>query len=242
MLNNRYFILCFTLLCSGNSFAQSENHWQFVLTPVLWNASVKARLSDSNSGGGDLPIDPDYRFFSLENLDDYLSLKFEANHGRFGILFDSLRARYQDETENNLVNVIVGTELGFIELSARYQLVDEHELDLIGGVRRIFLDIDQTLVPGPAFKQSYSWTDPLIGLRYHYPISSKWHTWLRGDIAGFGVGTQRSINITADIQYLLNSSISFTVGYRYLDIEFKEDDVLYEVILDGIYLGLGIHF
>jgi len=85
MLNNRYFILCFTLFCSGSSFAQSENHWQFVLTPVLWNASVAARLADSNSGGGDLPIDPEYRFFTLENLDDYLSLKFEANHGRFGI-------------------------------------------------------------------------------------------------------------------------------------------------------------
>ena len=246
MLNNRCFILCFTLLCSGSSFAQSENQWQFILTPVLWNASVEARLSDSNSGGGDLPIDPEYRFFTLENLDDYLSLKFEANHGRFGILFDSLRARYQDETENTRVNVIVGTELGFIELSARYQLSDELDLDLIGGVRRIFLDIDQTLLlplkPAIMTNYSFNWTDPLIGLRYHYPISSNWHTWLRGDIAGFGVGTQRSINLTADIQYLLNSTISFTVGYRYLDIEFKEDDVLYDVTLDGIYLGLGIHF
>ena len=246
MLNTRYFILCFTLLYSGSTFAESENHWQFVLTPVLWNASVEARLSDSNSGGGDLPIDPDYRFFTLDNLDDYLSLKFEANHGRYGILFDSLRARYQDETANTLANFIVGTELGFIELSARYQLFNELGLDLIGGSRRTFLDIDQTLLlplkPAITTKYSFSWTDPLIGLRYHYPFSNKWHTWLRGDIGGFGVGTQRSINFTADIQYILNSTISFTMGYRYLDIEFKEDDVLYDVTLDGIYLGLGIHF
>ena len=42
--------------------------------------------------------------------------------------------------------------------------------------------------------------------------------------------------------YSDNAFISFTVGYRYLDIEFKEDEVLYDVTLDGIYLGPGIHF
>ena len=230
------------LLCTKDVFAQDQDSWQFVLTPTIWNASVEARLSDSNSGGIDLPIDPDYRFFTLDNLDDYLSLKFEANHGRFGILFDSLRARYQDQTDNTFVNAIVASELGFIELSARYQLLDKHELNLIGGVRRSFLDINMRLVPGPAFEQSYSWTDPLIGMRYHYPISHNWHVWLRGDIGGFNVGTQRSINATADIQYILNSSVSFTMGYRYLDIKFKEDDVLYDVVLDGLYLGVGIHF
>ncbi len=245
MYNIRSFILYLSLLHSSNTFAQSEYDWQFVLTPVLWNASVEARLSDDSSDGGDLPIDPDYRFFTLENLDDYLSLKFEANHVRFGLLFDSLRARYQDKTSNSIANFVVGTELGFIELSARYQLYDEFELDLIAGVRRTFLDIDQTLLlprRSVTTKYSFSWTDPLIGLRYHHPFSKKWHAWLRGDIGGFNIATQRVINFTADMQYIINTYISLSMGYRYLAIDFKEDDILYDVSLNGLQIGIGIHF
>jgi hypothetical protein len=233
------------LLFSNTVFANTGEEWTFVLTPVLWNASVDATLSDGNSGG-DLPIDPDYRFFTLENLDDYLSLKFEANHGRYGFLFDSLRARYQDDTSNTVASFTIGSELGFIKLAARYQLFDEHKLDLIAGVQNSFLNIDQTLaigsMPGSTTKYSYDWTDPLIGLRYQYPISQKWLVWLRGNMGGFNASTKRIIDLSTDIQYLMSPTISFTMGYRYLKIDFKEDDVLYNVTLDGVHIGLGIHF
>ncbi len=238
-------LLYITLLSSTNVSASATEDWQFVLTPVLWNASVSATLSDDDSGG-DLPIDPDYRFFTLDNLDDYMSLKFEANHGRFGILFDSLRARYQDGTGNNLADFTVGSELGFLQASARYQLYKEHKLDLIIGVQRSFLDIDQTrrlgTMPSSTTKYSFDWTDPLIGLRYQHLISEQWVVWLRGSMGGFNVDTQRIIDASADFQYLINSSISFTIGYRYLEIDFKEDDILYDVTLDGLHIGLGIHF
>ena len=58
---------------------KAEDGWQFEITPVIWNASVDVNFSDENSGG-DIPISPDYNFFTIENLDSYLSLKAEANH------------------------------------------------------------------------------------------------------------------------------------------------------------------
>lgn len=230
---------------SGSAIADDKDHWQFTLTPVLWNASVSATLSDDDSGG-DLPIEPDYRFFTLDNLDDYLSLKFEASHGRWGILFDSLRARYQDETSNKLANFIVATDLGFIEASASYQLTENQHLDLIIGVRHSFLDIDQTILittqPSMTTSYDFDWTDPLIGLRYQLPVSPNWLLLFRGDIGGFDVATQRMINVTAEAHYMINTHFSFIMGYRYLQIDFKEDDVLYDVTLDGVHIGLGIHF
>ena len=241
MFISRRLILCFSLLYSINANAETSDQWQFVLTPILWNASVEANLTDDNTGGGE-PIRPDYNFFSLDNLDDYLSLKFKAGKGRFGILFDSLRARYQDETATNPVNLGMGTELGFVELAASYQLFDKYKLDLYGGVRRTFLDIDVILSPFINNKSSYRWTDPLIGLRYNYLITNNWQLWLQGDVGGFDIGTQKTVNATADIQYIVNEYVSFTVGYRYLQIDFKEDDILYDVKLKGVYLGVGIHF
>ena len=238
-----------TALCANHVLAdtppRTAEGWQFVLTPVLWNASVDATLSGSDSGG-DLPINPDYRFFTLDNLDKYLSVKFEANHARFGLLFDGLRARYQDETSNRLASFSVGAELGFVQAAVRYQLFNEYKLDLITGVQHSFLKIDQTQKIGPlpesAKQYDFNWTDPIIGLRYQYAVSDKWQLWLRGSMGGFNVSTQRVLDISTDVQYLLNSSISFTLGYRYFEIDFKEGDVLYDVALDGMHVGLGIHF
>lgn len=233
--------LCLSLLSPNTINAQPSEQWQFVLTPILWNASVKATLTDSGSGGQE-PIRPDYNFFSLDNLNDYLSLQFEARHGRFSIMFDSLRAEYRDEAATNRLNLSVGTELGFTELVAGYQLLEKHKLDLYGGVRHSFLDIDVTLTPFIDNKQEYSWTDPLIGLRYNYSLNKNWQFWLQGDIGGFEVSTQRTVNAVVNVQYIINNYVSFTTGYRYLQIDFKEDDVLYDVNLKGVYLGVGIHF
>ncbi len=245
---HRWLLVCFSLSCSANAEAEMVEQWQFSLTPVLWNASVKASLNDSG-GGGDQPINPDYNFFSLDNLDNYMSLQFEAQHGRYALLFDSLRARYQDERAGRFTNLNVSTELGFIELAAAYQLSDKYKLDFIAGVRRTFLDISIDLVsgstgliPSVSKQNPSSWTDPVIGLRYNYSIAENWQLWLRGDVGGFGVATQRSINAIANVQYIINQYVSFAVGYRYLGIDFKEEDVLNDVRLKGVQLALGIHF
>ena len=73
MYSNRWLILCFSLLCSGNVNAQTTEQWQFVLRPVLWNASVEANLTDDNTGGGE-PIIPDYNFLA-RNLSKTKSIR-----------------------------------------------------------------------------------------------------------------------------------------------------------------------
>jgi hypothetical protein len=240
----------FGLLFSSCVNAETAEQWQFSITPVLWNASVKASLNDgSGGGGGDQPINPDYHFFTLDNLSDYMSLQLEAKRGRFSLLFDSLRARYQDERAGRLKNLNVSTKLGFVELAAAYQFSDKSKLDFIAGARRTFLEINVDLasastglIPAINKQSSSSWTDPIIGLRYNYSIAENWQLWLRGDVGGFGVGTQRSINAIANVQYFINKYVSFAAGYRYLAIDFKEEDVLHDVRLKGVQLGLGIHF
>ena len=235
-------LLC-SLLSTGQLAANEE--WQFEITPVIWNASVDVTFSDGDSGG-DIPIDPDYSFFTLDNLDSYLSLKAEANHGRYGLLFDSLKARYQDETTDSPVYFSAGTELGFIELLARYQMSERYKLDIIAGVRRAFLDIDTTLRvsqgPGRMQTRSYDWVDPVLGLRYLHSFNQKWATKIRGDFGIFDTGSDKTLQISADMLYQMNPRISFLLGYRYLYIKFREEDLLYDTALYGLQIGLGIHF
>lgn len=232
------------LLCISKPVTADEK-WDFEITPILWNASVDANLNDGNSGG-DQPINPDYSFFTLDNLDSYLSLKAEANRGRFGLLFDSLRAEYQDETTDSPVYFSIGTKLGFIELSARYQLLERYKLDLFAGVRQSFLDIDTTLRvlqrPGASNTRSFEWTDPILGLRYTHAFNQKWMARIKGDYGVFDTGSEKTWQLSADMLYQMNQRISFLIGYRYLYIKFQEEDLLYDVALDGLQLGLGIHF
>jgi len=244
----RCLIVSFVLLCSASVFAESVEPWQFTVTPVLWNASVVANLPGSGNGGGQ-PIKPDYNFFSLDNLTDYLSLQFEAKHGRFSLLFDSLRARYEDELSAGPVDFNVSSELGFVELAVAYQVSQQHKVDLIAGVRQSFLDMSANisvdkidLIPDLERENSSQWTDPVVGLRYNYSMTNNWQLWLRGDVGVFSVDTKRNINALANVQYIFNQYVSAIVGYRYFKIDFKQGDILKDVELKGVYLGVGIHF
>jgi hypothetical protein len=79
-------------------FAETAS-WHYKVTPYLWNVGFEGNTS---SGGNDIPIDTDYSFFTLDNLDKVFSIAFEASNGRLGILFDGLRASYSDNTSNVL--------------------------------------------------------------------------------------------------------------------------------------------
>lgn len=234
-------LILLLLLQLATTSAAADERWQLSVTPYLWNASVSGTISGEGTGG-DQSVKPDYSFFTLDNLDDYLALQIEAGHGRYGILFDTLRVRYQDTTESSPLRLHAATELGFFELTGRYTPGNNH-LDLLAGVRRAFLDLDLELLPlGPFTHRAFDWTDPLIGLRYRYAMNRKWSLLARGDIGGFNVSTQRVINATFDVRYNLNLRFSFAAGYRYLDIKFKEDDFLYDVSLNGIHINATIHF
>ena len=218
--------------------AETES-WHYKLTPYLWNVNFDGNTS---SGGNDVPIDTDYSFFTLDNLDNVFSITFEANNGRIGILFDGLRARYSDSTSNMIFATQLAVELGFIEGAVSYMPSKFEHLDFIGGVRYIFLDTQLVFTPGPTTEASQNWVDPLIGARYQNALSDNWYYLLRGDVGGFGVSSELVLNLLATIGYKFNNTLGLDLGYRYVSIDFKEDDFLYDVSMQGIVVGLGIYF
>ncbi len=92
--------------------------WSFKVTPYLWNVNFDGTTS---SGGNDAPVDTDYSFFTLDNLDNALFLAFEANNGRYDILSDGLRARYSDTATISVLNTQLAVETGFIEGAVSYR-------------------------------------------------------------------------------------------------------------------------
>jgi hypothetical protein len=207
--------------------------------PYLWNVSFDGNTS---SAGNDFPVDVDYSFFTLDNLDDVYSLNFEANNGRFGILFDGLRARYSDSASNPVFDTRLAVKLGYLEGTISYLPASLDHLDILAGIRYVFLETGFQLTPGPGFDEDHTWTDPLLGLRYKNRFANDWHYVLRGDAGGFGASSDLTLNLLGSIRYMFNDTFGLDLGYRYMSIDFKENGFIYDVSMHGVTIGLGLVF
>ncbi len=127
------------------------------------------------------------------------------------------------------------------------------ELELIAGARYIDQDIKVNLttrgpLQPPQIVAGDSWVDPFIGLRYFGPINNNWSWILRGDIGGFGVGSDFTWRVDAGASYSFAQQWEAAIWYKILDIDYETgtSGTLDRYSLDGtesgITLGVGYHF
>jgi len=104
-------------------------------------------------------------------------------------------------------------------------------------------------VPGGGGPRSRSvsetWVDPVIIGRAKFP-SKKWMFQLRGDLGGFGIGSDFTWQVQADIGYRFSKLFQLGLGYRYIGMDYENgsgaDRFLYDVDTYGPALKFGFHF
>lgn len=67
------------------------------------------------------------------------------------------------------------------------------------------------------------WVDPVVGLRVRHQFSPGQELQLRGDIGGFGVGSDFSWQLFGGYNFQLGENWSGVVGYRALSVDFSEE-------------------
>ena len=94
--------------------------------------------------------------------------------------------------------------------------------------------------------QGASWVDPLIGLQYNVPIADRWRFNLRGDIGGFGVGSQFAWQGIAELRWQVKPNIGIVGAYRYIDMDYSAGTgptyFLYDMAISGPALGVAFAF
>lgn len=243
------FWLLLILLTVSNSasmtFASNETGgtesepWEFEFTPYIWAAGLDGHVS---TGGVTSPIENDYEFFVLENLDLVGSATFEARKHNWALLFDGLYTRYSDDFSNPSFKTKLVDEGGFFEAAASYRFEKLKFLEIIAGARYVFVNLDLTLTPGPDVKASKDWVDPVLGLRFTWEMTDQLLMRLRGDLGGFGAGSDLVSSAALTIEYRLSEMFSLKAGYRFMKGEFEDQDFVHDVSLSGFGLGLGIRF
>ncbi len=189
-------------------------------------------------GGGEAPpIDSDYNFFSLDNLDGVASATFTARGQQWGFLFDFLVVEFEDaqlRTTPRLNGRIV-------EAAFSYRLASVDNVELIAGIRQQDIDVEFTIL-NQTPQVSVDWIDPFIGVVYTSTLSSRIQLSLRGDAGGFGIESDLAVNAEAMLRYQFGDTFSFKFGYRYLKVKFDDSSLVYDISLDGLLFGLGIAF
>jgi len=87
-----------------------------------------------------------------------------------------------------------------------------------------------------------TWFDPVLITRLSTDIKDKWLLQLRGDIGGFGVGSDLTWQIHASAGYRFTKLFQMSLGYRILSTDYMTGEAPKEFIFDVNEFGPEIRF
>lgn len=180
-----------------------DDPWEFTVAPYLWLTTVQGRTA---IGERSASFDVDYsKVFDLLGRGDLFGAMgfFAARKGPITAFVDFAGSMARDDQEvRRVVPVKVDVDSIFLEFALGWNLLDlgtpgrpgHVEGNLHAGFRwnRAFsrLTIDPTQVDRDrSVDSTQNWVDPLVGGAFTLDASERVSLYFRGDIGGFGAGS-----------------------------------------------------
>lgn len=211
--------------------ATDPPRWRFDVEPYVWLPST--------SGTGTTSTTPPLEIDLVGELDAAFPLAVGATSpdGKFSILTDGFYVRLKDD-EGSLQTT---TSAAMIEGGVGIALDEKQRVTALIGVRWVDIGYDVRLgaVSGDF---SADWVDPWIGARVVLPLNDTFALRLRGDVGGFGVGTEFTWQAIAVVAAKLGSDVSIDAGYRAIGLDYEASGASYDVLFHGPIIGLALSF
>jgi hypothetical protein len=89
------------------------------------------------------------------------------------------------------------------------------------------------------------WIDPTVGLAYSRPFAEKCRLNLRGDVGGFGVGSDLLVHLLASVRWQASPRVGVVAGYRVIRFDYADDGHAaqrYDLTEQGPAIGLAFSF
>lgn len=234
--------------------SSAGQNWTYTVTPYLW---VPNSVKGDSTIGGAPPSKLDYDLSDIiEHLDFGASVRVEAWKGRFGLILD---AAYVDlggepappldlDVKQTTVDLLLGYEVARIPTGASGTKRRDVSIQLMGGLRYVYLKQELDVSGGSTFGGSESWVEPVVGARVVVGLSERWTATVRGDVGGFGVGDASDLtwNALAGFDYRAWENTSIKLGYRIYDIDYESgsgaDTLGLDAQMMGPWLGVTWHY
>lgn len=244
-----YFLLPIILLClniKAVSAQDAASKWHFLIEPYLMIPNMKGEVTVRRLPPTEVDADAG-NIFSALKFGGMLYL--EAANNKWAISSDLI---YMDLEKNVETGILItgGTtsakQLAW-ELAGLRRIASWLEAGVAGRIVSLESGIDlQTITGNQSGSISKTWLDPVIVLRSQGAVQEKWLLQFRGDFGGFGIGSDFTWQIQANVGYRVSKLFQATVGYRVIAIDYDKGDgtdrFLYDINTYGPVVRLGFNF
>ncbi|MEW6269489.1 MAG: hypothetical protein AB1689_09365 [Thermodesulfobacteriota bacterium] len=244
--------------------------WSFQVVPFLWLPEVEGSVS---TRGITADVDVDFGdVFDLLGDGDLFAAggHFEARYDGFSFFVDAFggTARPASDVTLGPRQMLSGTadltlSFTFVEFGPALRVLDWPRggegrpvtADLLTGGRFMYFYQSISLRgAGGRFvrdaKATSTWVDPFVGGRFAVPLVGELDLVFRGDIGGFGAGSQLAWNLIGGFQYRLpwqpwGARTSVVAVYKALDFDYESgssDRIDIALDLRGPAVGLAFEF
>ena len=223
-----------------STFAAGTTAWTHSLTAYFLGASMDGEVEVRG-----IPVTVDVPFSDIwSNLEFGAMFNYRAEKDRLSLNADLIYMGLGGSSPNGLAEI--DFDQWMVEGSAGWRLGEA--IEVIGGLRYNDLDAKlQTRGPGGlTASQGKSWVDPFVGARAIVPLSGSFSLIARGDVGGFGVGSEMAWQVAAYLRYATSNSVSIILGYRCLDMEYEDGEganrFVYDMTIQGPAFGVTWRF
>jgi hypothetical protein len=236
-----------------SSTTLSASDWHYSVEPYLLAASIEGDAGVGRVTG--LPVNVDFSDI-LETLEMAFMVHAEAvNTNKWGIMFDygfmDLGADISGPL-GGIVNSEVSQDIMELMVFKRAK-TNSTIYDIYAGIRWWDNDVDIVVDPGIlpgtiTTNVDESWVDPVIGARLFHPLNNNWTMLLRGDVGGFGVGSDFTSLLSIGARYQIKQDMLLNIRYQGLWVDYEDGTAgapgffAYDTVTHGPVVGLQFNF
>ncbi len=195
--------------------------WKHQAAIYLWGAGM-----DGTAGARGLEADVNVSFSDLlENLEIGGMAAYRGESGRWAVMADlEFVGLGATKDAQGGIRADVDADQWLVEVDGAYRFTDR--VEGIFGARLTSLDTDVVVTtPTPltiSGSDSRSWIDPVVGARLTVPMGEKWSFVGRGDVGGFGIGSDFTWQALLRFGWQVSDLVALDFGYRVLDVDYDD--------------------
>jgi hypothetical protein len=228
--------------------ASLGDRWEFLVAPYLLfpymsgTTTIRGIEAEVDANPGDI----------FSRLQFGAMLFFEAHNSVWAASLDGLYMNLSQPGPLGLTEV--GMKQGMVELTGYRRVMPW--LEVLAGGRLNVLSGEIEILPivplppeGPLpikVDRSQTWFDPFVGARATVPAGRRWLFVFRGDVGGFGIGSDIAWQVYPAVSYRFSRLFGLAVAYRVLGMDYQTgsgtDAFRYDVRTFGPQIGFLFHF
>jgi len=224
---------------SASAQVDTTGRTHFYVTPYIWLSGITGDVGVRN-----LAVHVNVPFADVLKVLKFAAIGgVEARRGPWlgslDMLYVSLGAAKSVAIRGDTGSFSLKQRETILQPMAGYSIGDSRwALDLLAGVRYwnlgMTLDVDRPRAQNER-SGSRGWVDALGGARFRMVATPHVHVVLGGDAGGGG--SKGTWQAHGSVGYDVSSSVTVGLGYRYLDVNYDRDDVLFDTHTHGLAFG-----